>query len=39
MEKIDKIINIIREQMIANSPGSQGGFSSSSPAEGLPNEI
>jgi len=34
MEKIDKIIQIIREQMVANAPGSQGGFSSSSPSKG-----
>lgn len=34
MEKIDRIIKIIREQMVANAPGAQGGFSSSSPDEG-----
>ena len=34
MEKIDKILNIIREQMVANAPGSQGGFSSSSDSKG-----
>ena len=34
MEKIDKIIQIITEQMVANVPGAQSGFSSSSPAKG-----
>lgn len=34
MEKIDRIIKIIRENMVANAPGQQGGFSSSSPDEG-----
>lgn len=34
MEKIDRVIKIIREQMVANAPGAQGGFSSSSPDEG-----
>ncbi len=34
MNRIDKIIKIIREQMVANAPGSQGGFGSSSPPEG-----
>jgi hypothetical protein len=34
MEKIDRIIEIIREQMVANAPGSQGGFGSSSPSKG-----
>ena len=33
-KKIEKIISIIREQMVANAPGAQGGFSSSSPAKG-----
>ena len=33
-KKLDKIISIIREQMIANAPGTQGGFSSSSAAKG-----
>lgn len=32
--KIDKIIQIIRENMVANAPGTQGGFGDSSPAEG-----
>lgn len=34
MEKIDRIIEIIRESMVANAPGQSGAFSSSSPAEG-----
>lgn len=34
MEKIDKVIKIIKENMIANSPGQSGGFSSSSSSEG-----
>ena len=34
MEKIDRIIQMIREQMVANAPGAQGGFSSSSPSKG-----
>jgi hypothetical protein len=34
MEKIDRVIKIIRENMVANAPGEQGGFSSSSPDEG-----
>ena len=29
-KKIDRVIQIIREQMVANTPGAQGGFSSSS---------
>jgi hypothetical protein len=29
-KKIDRVIQIIREQMVANAPGAQGGFSSSS---------
>jgi len=33
-KKLDWIISIIREQMVANAPGAQGGFSSSSPDEG-----
>ena len=32
--KLDKIISIIREQMVANAPGAQGGFSGSSAAKG-----
>lgn len=27
MKKIDKVIQIIRENMVANAPGSQGAFS------------
>ena len=34
MEKIDRIIQIIRENMVANAPGSQGGFSGSSDPKG-----
>ena len=34
MEKIDRIIQMIREQMVANAPGAQSGFSSSSPSKG-----
>lgn len=34
MEKIDRIIQIIRENMVANAPGSQGGFSSSADSKG-----
>jgi hypothetical protein len=28
-KKLDKIISIIREQMVANAPGGSGGFSGS----------
>lgn len=34
MEKIDRIIRIIRENMVANAPGSQGGFSGSADPKG-----
>jgi hypothetical protein len=34
MEKIDRIIQIIRENMVANAPGSQGGFSGSADPKG-----
>jgi hypothetical protein len=34
MSKLDRIIEIIRENMVANAPGQSGGFSSNSPAEG-----
>lgn len=34
MERIDKFIQIIREQMVANAPGSSGGFSGSSDPKG-----
>lgn len=30
MKKIDRIINNLREMMVANSPGESGGFTSSS---------
>jgi hypothetical protein len=33
-KKLDKIIQIIREQMVANAPGTQGGFSASSKPSG-----
>jgi hypothetical protein len=33
-KKIEKIISIIREQMVANAAGAQGGFSSDSPDPG-----
>jgi hypothetical protein len=33
-KKIDRIISIIREQMVANAPGTQGGFSSDSEESG-----
>jgi len=29
MNKLDRIIQMIREQMVANAPGASGGFSSS----------
>jgi len=34
MEKIDRVIQIIRENMVANAPGTQGGFSGSADAKG-----
>jgi hypothetical protein len=34
MKKIDRIIEIIREQMVANAAGAQGGFSGSSDPKG-----
>lgn len=35
MTKIDRIIKIIREEMMtANAPGKQGGFGADAPAEG-----
>ena len=34
MEKIDRIIQIIRENMVANAPGSQGGFGGSADPKG-----
>lgn len=33
-KKLNRIISIIREQMVANAPGAQGGFSGSSDAKG-----
>ena len=33
-KKLDWIISIIREQMVANAPGGSGGFSSSAEAKG-----
>ena len=33
-QKIDKIISIIREQMVANAPGASGGFSGSADPKG-----
>jgi hypothetical protein len=34
MKKIDRIIQIIREQMVANAPGGSGGFSGSADSKG-----
>jgi len=34
MSKIDRIISIIRENMVANAPATGGAFGSESPAEG-----
>ncbi len=33
-KKLDKIISIVREQMVANAPGTQGGFSGSADPKG-----
>ena len=33
-KKLDKIISIIKEQMVANAPGAQGGFSGSAAPKG-----
>jgi len=33
-KKLDKIISIVREQMVANAPGTQGGFSASADPKG-----
>jgi hypothetical protein len=33
-KKLDRIISIIREQMVANAPGTQGGFSGSANPKG-----
>jgi hypothetical protein len=34
MANLDRIIQIIREQMVANAPGGSGGFSGSSDPKG-----
>ena len=34
MEKIDRVIQIVRENMVANAPGVQGGFSGSADSKG-----
>ena len=34
MANLDRIIQMIREQMVANAPGGSGGFSGSSDAKG-----
>jgi hypothetical protein len=34
MKNLDKIISIIREQMVANAPGGSGGFSGSAEPKG-----
>ena len=34
MKKIDRIINNLKEMMVANSPGEDGGFTASSKPEG-----
>ena len=34
MNKLDRIIQMIREQMVANAPGSSGGFSGSADPKG-----
>ena len=33
-KKLEKIISIIREQMVANAPGASGGFSGSADPKG-----
>ena len=33
-KNINRIINLIREMMVANAPGSSGGFGEKSPDEG-----
>jgi hypothetical protein len=33
-KKLDKIISILREQMVANAPGGSGGFSGSADSKG-----
>lgn len=34
MNKIDKVIELLREMMVANAPSTGGGFSSESPSVG-----
>jgi hypothetical protein len=34
MRSVDKVIQILREMMVANAPGTGGGFSTGSSAEG-----
>ena len=34
MNKLDRIIQMIREQMVANAPGTSGGFSGSADPKG-----
>jgi len=34
MNKLDRIIHLIRENMIANSPGQGGAFGADSPSDG-----
>lgn len=34
MEKIDRVIELLREMMVANPQGSGGAFGSNSPAKG-----
>jgi hypothetical protein len=34
MRSVDKVIQILREMMVANAPGTGSGFSTKSPAEG-----
>jgi hypothetical protein len=33
-KKLEKVLQIIRENMVANAPGTQGGFGSKSDASG-----
>jgi len=34
MSRLDKVLQIVRENMVANAPGQGGGFSGDSPAKG-----
>jgi hypothetical protein len=34
MKSVDKVIQILKEMMVANAPGSGSGFSTKSPEEG-----